>query len=110
MKKITRNTFAIIVLTIGATRANAQLTSDSPSPALKPAATVAAAKPAAELQTASSFAATASEAKKSAANTVVMPSQGGMQEPAPVMKAAVAAPVLPSQEGLQPNPAVKAVE
>ena len=103
MKKIIINTLSIVALTIGASQAKAQLASDSPSPAFKPATAVAAARPAAELQTASATIAV-SESKKSPVSAAAMPSQGGTQEPAAsVKKAAVAVPDLPLQEGQQPK-------
>ena len=108
MKKIIINTLSIVALTIGASQAKAQLASDSPSPALKPAAPVAAAaRPAAELQTASATVAV-SESKKSTVSTAIVPSQGGMQEPAASVKKATVAPAPPSQEEIKP--AAKAVE
>ena len=107
MKKIIINTLSIVALTIGASQAKAQLASDSPSPALKPAAPVAAARPAAELQTVSATA-TISESKKSTVSTAIVPSQGGMQEPAASVKKATVAPAPPSQEEIKP--AAKAVE
>jgi hypothetical protein len=102
MKKIIINTLSVVALTIGASQAKAQLASDSPSPALKLAAPVAAARPAAELQTASATIAV-SESKKSPVSAAAQPSQGGVQEPASVNKAAVAVPNLPLQEGQQPK-------
>ena len=104
MKKIIINTLSMVALTIGASQAKAQLASDSPSPALKPAAAVAVVRPAAELQTASS-AMPVSDTKKTTGSTAAQPSQGGMQEPAvSVKKAATTLPAVPLQDGQQPKP------